>query len=318
MRRSAIAVLTCVVSMGAGAHPGNGIDVAPDGTVYFADVARQTIWRLDPSGSLEELVTDRWTHSLDLAPDGTLYYEREVVTNGVAPASFWRIRPDGTHERLIPPQSDRRQFAGGDFGVDHEGSVYYAHNVRGADDRWRTLIMRRTMGGEVEAFTGLGDGELYQDGDAGIATIRIVTGMDMGPDGALYFADRDHIRRVEIGGEHAGRISTIASGLIDQRPHNPPDRRSPPTTRNRLYGIKVDVDGSVLVAYQAGRRVMRVAPSGEVEVVHESEGRWSPIGVAPHEGDVYILEVGDGSIEDLRVLRCDPDGETEIVARLSR
>ena len=69
--------MASLVTGSALAHPGNGIVVAKDGTVYFADVTNETIWKLTPDGKLSPLVRNRWTHSLFLAPDGTLYYERE-------------------------------------------------------------------------------------------------------------------------------------------------------------------------------------------------------------------------------------------------
>jgi hypothetical protein len=290
------------------AHPGNGIVVGDDGAIHFADVGRETIWHLDPDGALTPRVRDRWTHCLFLAPDGTLYYEREEPGEGVAPCSFWRIAPDGTHERLIEPQRDRRQFSGGDFVVDASGAVYYPYSVRHAEGGWRTQIMRRTPKGDVRTFTGLGDGPRFTDGGPHIATIRIVTAMAMGPDGHIYFCDRHHVRRIQIEGENAGAVTTIASNLIEEAPSDPPERRGPSTTINRLYGIAVADNGDVIVAYQAGRRVLRVAPDGEVESIHASDGRWSPIGVATRDDDVYVLEVADASIEQLRVVRLSPDG----------
>ena len=308
MRIMAALGIVCLLAVAVSAHPGNGIAVAPDGTVYFADVGRETIWKLGPERELTPLVRNRWTHSLFLRKDGTLFYEREEPVEGVAPCSFWRITPEGVHERLIPPQHDRRNFSGAEFVVDDDGNVYYAHNVRDQDNKWRTRIMCRTPGGEVRPFTGMGDGPLFRDGGPNTSTIRIVTAMAMGPDGAIYFADRDHIRRVVLDGEEAGTVTTIAVGLIDDRPREPPQRRGPPTTINRLYGMCVEASGDVLVAYQAGRRVMRVSSDGHVENVYQTRGRWSPLGVAAMDGTVYVLEVGDRSIEDLRVVTFSEDG----------
>jgi sugar lactone lactonase YvrE len=121
---------------------------------------------------------------------------------------------------------------------------------------------------------------------------------------------------METTGESAGRITTVASGLIDQDPRDPPHRRGPSMTINRLYGLAVDESGEVFVAYRAGRRVMRVSPEGELETLHESEGRWSPIGVAVHNKAVYVLEVSDKSIEQLRVLRIPAEGKAETVVTL--
>ncbi len=92
----------CVsVSAVALAHPGDGIVVAPDGTIYFTDVGRKIIWKLSPDGTLSPAARDRWTHGLLLAADGTLYYEREVQRGDAFPASFWKMTPDGEQVRLI-------------------------------------------------------------------------------------------------------------------------------------------------------------------------------------------------------------------------
>jgi len=292
-------------------HPGSGIAVRDDGTVIFTDISRRTIWEVAPGGEPVALVRDRWTHSLMLGPDGALYYEREEPVEGVAPCSFWRLGEDGAHERLIAPTRERRAFAGTVFALDAEMNVYYPHMER-VDGGWRARIMQRTPGGVVSAFTGLGDGALYADGGPGESTVRIVTAMASAPDGSVYFTDLHHVRRVETGGPDAGAITTVASGLIDEDPEDPPERRGPSTTINRLYGLAVDDNGSVFVAYQAGRRVTRVSAGGEAETLRESGRRWSPLGVALRGDEVYVLEVADGGIGALRVVRV-VDGEAEVV-----
>lgn len=297
-------------------HPGAGIVVRPDGTVCFTDISRRTIWQVAPDGARSALVQGTWTHSIALGPDGAIYYEREETADGPAPSSFWRIAPREQPERLIAPQPDRAVFGGAEFVIDSEGKIYFPHSVRDASGSWRAQIMRRTPQGESLPFSGMGDGPLFTDGDATEATIRIVTAMAPGPDDSVYFADRDHIRRIDTSGDSAGRITTIASGLIDDKPRNPPHTRGPSTTINRLYGLAVDERGEVFVAYQAGRRVIRVSPQGELETLHESDGRWSPIGVAVHGEAVCVLEVSDRSIEHLRVLRIPAQGDPETVVTL--
>ena len=314
MRTFLIAWIAAAISLTAAAHPGSGVVVTPDGAVYFSDVSRRTIWHVPLGGEPAPLVQNSWTHTMALASDGSLYYEREEPAQGPAPTSLWRITPDGVRTRLIPPQQDRSMFSGPDFAIDHEGNVYFAHSVRNALNEWRAQIMRRTPQGEVRPLTGLGDGPLYTDGKPDAATIRIVTAMAAGPDGSVYFADRDHVRRIETTGDRAGHVTTLASGLIDAAPKNSPHRSGPATTINRLYGIAVDASGDICVAYQAGRRVLRVSPNGEAEVVHRSESDWSPIGVAARDGAVYVLEVRDGAIERLRVLRLERNGEPRVIA----
>jgi sugar lactone lactonase YvrE len=54
---AAFAFAVLAVLQPAVAHPGNGIVVAPDGTVYFADVHHETIWKVVPDGA--PVVADR-------------------------------------------------------------------------------------------------------------------------------------------------------------------------------------------------------------------------------------------------------------------
>lgn len=316
MRRSLLAWLVLTLFSTALAHPGAGIVVRPDGTVVFTDISRLTIWEITPGGERSALVQETWTHSIALGHDGALYYEREETADGPAPSSFWRIAPGARPERLIAPQPDRTVFGGAEFVIDSTGNIYFPHSVRHTDGGWRTHIIRRTPEGESRPFSGLGDGALFTDGAANESTVRIVTAMAPGPNESVYFADRDHIRRLDTTGDNAGRITTIASGLIDDKPRNPPHRRGPSTTINRLYALAIDDSGDAIVAYQAGRRVIRVSPDGQHDTVHESAGRWSPIGVAVHRDAVYVLEVSDRSIEDLRVLRIPAGGDPETIVTL--
>lgn len=315
MNRLLASVLVLFCAAVSAAHPGSGIAVERDGTIIVTDIASRTIWSCAPDAEPEPLVRNRWTHGIQLDEDGTFYYEREEPVEGVAPCSFWRITPEGEHERLIAPQQDRREFAGEPFAV-VESDVYYAYTVR-VRGAWRTRIMKRVLdGGEVTEFAARGDGGLFLDGAPDTATVRIITAMTPGPDGRVYFTDRDHVRYFETAGEHAGRITTLAEGLIDEHPEDPPETRGPSTTINRLYALAVVADGSVVVAYQAGRRVIRIAPDGTVSTLYESDAAWSPIGVALREDDVYVLDVADTSIAQMRVTRLAADGASEVVMRL--
>lgn len=281
-----VSLLMCVsVSAVAVAHPGDGIVVTPDGTIYFTDVVRKVIWKLSTDGTLSPAKRDRWTHSLFLAADGTLYYEREVQRGDAWLMSFWKMSPDGQHVRLIEPQLDGRQFGGGPFVVDDEGSVYYGNHP--ARER-RALLMKRTPQGEVSVLTGLGTGELHQDGPRDRATIRIITAMTRGPQGAIYFTDRHHVRCVTDD----GKVTTVVSGLLDEKPADPPQKRGPATTINRLYGLTVGKDGTIYVAYHSGRRVIRIDAQEKISTAYETSRPWAPVGVAVAGTTLYVLESG--------------------------
>ncbi len=290
-------------------HPGSGLEVAGDGTVYLADVGSETIWRISPEGDVSPLVTDSWTHELQLDGDGGLVYEREHAGSEQAPQSLRRLDAEGNERVLIAPPPDRGRFGSNAFARLADGSVVFAHTVRGEDGQWRAVIRQRDAddhdGSSVRTIAGtLGTG-LYADGPGERATFRMIVNMRPLPDGSVLLLDRDRVRKLVIGDGGACSVSTIGPSLIDEAPDDPPFRGGPETTWNRLYGLATDTDGNVLVTYFAGRRVVRVEPDGEVSTIHSSDGGWAPIGVAVGpEGIVHVSEISDRGSR-LRVLRIE-------------
>ena len=99
-----------------------------------------------------------------------------------------------------------------------------------------------------------------------------------------------------------------------------------PAWEEDLLGLAVAADGTVYAADYGGRRVLRVAPSGEARTLHQGGRYWSPTGVAVAGEEVYILEqprkplaalANAGIGPYLRVLRITPgSGEPVSLARL--
>jgi len=52
------------------AHPGWGIETDNGGHIYFSDVQRNIIWRVDPDGGLHPLLSGVHSHQLFLTEDG--------------------------------------------------------------------------------------------------------------------------------------------------------------------------------------------------------------------------------------------------------
>ncbi len=273
----------------ADAHPANGIAIDRNGNVYFADVAKTTIWKLDADGKLTAYVENSWTHGIQLETDGTLYYERELEVSGVAPCELNRITPSGKREKVIPPAKNRADFSGAPFVRLGDGSVLFAHSIRDDEGRGRAAIRRRGPDGKITTLAGAKQGPLYVDGAAHQATFRMITDMKLGPDGQIYLLDRDRLRRMSL----EGRTDTLARDLLDKAPLDPPQKTGPPTTINRLYGLAFGAENNVFIAYHAGRRVIRVTPSGEVSSVLSAKRPWAPVGVAVGGGNLYVLEVHD-------------------------
>jgi len=301
------------------AHPGSGLEVAADGTIYLADVGSETIWRVAPDGSVSPLVTNSWTHEMQLLDDGTLVYEREHTGYEQAPQSLRTIAPDGKREVLIQPPPDRGCFGSNAFCRGPDGVVTFAHTVRGDDGRWRAIIRQRDAddhdGSRVRTVAGATKGDLYLDGPAMEATFRMIVDMRLLADGTIVLLDRDRVRRMTPNDDGSFTVTTQGPSLIEERPADPPTRGGPETTWNRLYGLAVDAEGNALVAYFAGRRVLRITPNGTLGTLHTSDDDWAPLGVAiGPNGIVHVSEISDRGGR-LRVLQVK-DGEAAVVASI--
>ena len=285
-----IAVLPALPVAG---HPGSGLEVGPDGTVVFSDIFRRTIWRLAPDGTLSAAVTATWTHEFQFDAHGVLIFEREG-DGDPAPQSLWRLTPDGQTHRLLPPTADRMLFGGTALAMDGDSAIFFAVVARGDENQWYAQVRRRELddasGDRVTVYAGALAGVQANDGDRHRATFRMITDMRLHPDGSLWLLDRDRLRIISPD----GLVSTRGPVLIDADPTDPPFRSGPSTTWNRLYGLAAARDGSAYVGYSAGRRVLRIAPSGEVDVAYRCEAGWSPVGVAvAANGGLVVSEVSD-------------------------
>ncbi|UYV11499.1 MAG: hypothetical protein NCW75_09320 [Phycisphaera sp.] len=301
------------------AHPGSGLEVAADGTMYVADVGSETIWRVAPDGSVSPLVTNSWTHEMQLLADGTLLYEREHTGYEQAPQSLRTIAPDGQRAVLIQPPPDRGRFGSNAFCRGPNGVVTFAHTVRGEDGKWRAIIRQRDAddhdGSRVRTVAGATEGGLYLDGPAMEATFRMIVDMRLLADGTIVLLDRDRVRRMTPTEDGSFTVTTQGPSLIDAKPADPPTRGGPETTWNRLYGLAVDAEGNALVAYNAGRRVLRIAPDGTLTTLHTSDDDWAPVGVAiGPSGRVHISEISDRGGR-IRVARVE-NGEASVVASI--
>lgn len=305
------------------AHPGSGLEVSADGTIYVADVGSETIWRVAPDGSVSPLVTNSWTHEFHLMEfgddAGTLVYEREHLGYEQAPQSLRTISPDGERDVLIQPPPDRGRFGSNAFCRGPDGVVTFSHTVRGDDGKWREVIRQRDAddhdGSRVRTIAGATGGEFYLDGPAMEATFRRIMDMRLLADGTIVLLDRDRVRRMTPTEDGSFTVTTQGPSLIDEKPADPPTRGGPETTWNRLYGLAVDEQGNAIVAYNAGRRVLRITPDGTLTTLHTSEDNWAPVGVAVGpNGRMHISEIADRGGR-IRVLRVE-DGEASVVASI--
>lgn len=300
-------------AVGAWAHPSWGIVVDRRDQVYFSDL--ETIWKIDAAGRLTVLRAGdpgrRHTHELAGDEGGNLYglddsYVPERQTSLYA---VWKMTPDGAFTYLVAPTASMPR--GMSIWRDRGGNTYAVEQNNNL--KRETLLIKRTPGGE--AFVLAGGAYGHADGKGARARFRSIVGMAFGPEGALYLADVASVRRVTPD----GTVSTLADGLdVKGVDPNPAEGEA---SWGGLMGLTVGARGEVYVADYRNRRVLKIAPGGEVSTAARTERPWAPTGVALSEGgDLYVLEFGPtpANANTPRVRKLSPDGRVVTLAIVGR
>ncbi|MGH7638374.1 MAG: hypothetical protein ACREOK_12060 [Gemmatimonadaceae bacterium] len=270
---AAILTLTSIPAR-AHAHPGAGIVVDRTGTVYFVVLGSSHLMKWRTGEKATVFVSDdriRLPHHLTHGRDGFIY----VVSDD--DGRVFRVDGAGGLQlhfdtRSARPSRQSRQSrlqigAWGDpFTVDSVGNIY------GLGDGDVSVLVRVSLNGTVVPIAaGTRFGELH------------FRGMAIGPDGALYLTDASRVWRIR--GDSAEAI--VPRGVTLAFPD----------------GIALEEAGNIYVADVEARRVVRLAPDGEVNTpayLAEMEFR-GPTGVAARSDTVYVLDNAPGSTAVWRV-----------------
>jgi sugar lactone lactonase YvrE len=274
-------VAVLVIAGVAEAHEGWGVVVHPDGTIYFADIPTNTIWRVKPDGRLEVAIPDRHSHALVRTDDGSIYGTHEYTPQ--RPGFVWRLAPHG-EVTTIATTSRAFEASLHPFLIGADGTLYSTNAYAGPQGPHRLLC--RSPSGEVSVV---------------IPQARGIDGLAFGPDQSIYFTDTVALRLVQTD----GKVVTIADSLTE------------PSWGEDLMGLEVDAAGNAYVSDYSGARVLYVNRQGGRTPVFESSWPWSPTGVIHHESAMLVLEhlrmpyvvlgnIGIGPY--IRILRVERDG----------
>lgn len=300
-------------------RPAREIAVGPDGSVYFSDEDNARLRRLRLDGTVETIAgTGVEAYSGDGGPavDADISRARglEVLDDGtIIFADAWnhvlrRIGPDGTIETICGtgvagfngdglPALETEIERPNDVAVGPDGLVYFT-------DGRNHRIRRIGADGLVTTLAGTGEETYGGDGGPAIeARLDSPSGIDFGPDGALYVADEDNHRVRRIVG---GTIETVVgrgeaeAGLDDV----PPLEASLSGPRDLAFGP----DGTLYIADTDNHRVAMVRPGGHFRVLAGSgaagyvgDGGPAPLALldAPKgitvgaDGTVYVGDTGN-------------------------
>jgi RHS repeat-associated protein len=152
-----------------------GLELAPDGSIYFADQASDRIRRIKPGGTI-----------VTVAGSGTPGIDSFGFAGDGGPATLPKLH------------------APFDVALAPDGSLYIA-------DLNNRRIRRVDPAGTIETFAGTGaDGASGDGGPATLAELRAPRSVAFGPDCALYVADyaARNVRRIDA----TGIITTVAGG----------------------------------------------------------------------------------------------------------
>ncbi|MEJ7758249.1 MAG: hypothetical protein WKF55_01525 [Gemmatimonadaceae bacterium] len=296
--------LFCATAGKLDAHEGWGIVVDAHERVYVADIPANTIWRISPDGRTEPIVRGVHSHALALGFDGFVY-GTDVAISGSS-RTVWRLDMTGGLSDLRAPGSEHALDLQ-PFLIAKNGDVYSISRYEPkppADGRSLYLLRRNHMGG-VDTLAGGKVG--YADGVGRAARFSGIDGMAWLPDGRIALVDGARIRAMATDGS----VSTLSGELTRQQ------------WDQDLMGLFVSVDGQILVADFAQRRLLQLV-NGRTRTVFSSGFFWSPTGVTQTANGIYLLEhlraplgiLGDLKIGPyLQVRRIADDRRTVVLSR---
>jgi RHS repeat-associated protein len=211
------------------------VDVAPDGSVYFADTYNSRVYRVAPSGIIDVFAGNgSWDGSARSGDDG--------------PATGAPMDPVAS-------------------AVGPDGSVYIVDN-----DNHR--IRRVTPDGTIHTVAGTGVcGETGDGGPAAQARLCYPTDVAFGPDGSMYISDSPRIRKVSPDGMMstvAGFLNSPDCFDLFYDQDDPMCGEGEPATEIPMYGVSdlhVGPDGLLYFAQKGLDVVRRIEPDGTVRTL---------------------------------------------------
>ncbi|MEX1182453.1 MAG: hypothetical protein WEF86_04405 [Gemmatimonadota bacterium] len=272
----------------------SGIVAAADGTVYFVDSFRNTVWKVHAGEAATVFVAGRNGQALQLDADGNLYGMHEHDDDVV----LWRADAAGTVTAVARPHVPAH------FG--HAFVLADNGDIIGSSGTGRRSGVRLWRANDRERHLLAGGEWGFQDGAGAEARFFPIGGMARAPGGGLVVTSGATIRRVAPDGS----VTTVAAGQPLLSPKRSFLSRLFGDVQGHLTGVAVGDSGEIYVTNSARGAVMRVDRNGEVVELSNASDGWSPTGVAAAGGSVYVLEYGPG----VRVRRIDAAGRSVILA----
>lgn len=297
MRRHISSVLYLFVLLYSSiiAHPANGVIEDQNGNVFFADVGKNIIWKIDTAGKTTEYITGVHSHDFWLDSLNQLHGEHLEYNSGEQTFyySYW-IKPSNDTLRWEHPpiKNDQRPLV-----YDKKGNGYMwrgNNNTRDHSELWQL-----TSRGDWKKLCGSKYG--HADGDSATALLDAVGDLFVTDSGDLYLTDLRSIRLWKDGKLTTLYRETDTTGLLKN---------------SSLFGIYVTENGPILSTNYGNQNVLIWSHSSVLTELYPSDSTWSPTGVTMRaNGNVLILE-GSYETDDhlkVRVIELSESGAKRVL-----
>jgi YD repeat-containing protein len=255
----------------------NDIAVAPDGRVALGDSTLAQVSVIELDGTLSTLVENVGTTGLDYGPDGSLWLAGGTRVHRLRPTGELETYGDSLAHRGDggPVDADSVRFGPlGDVAAAPDGSVYV---LQGGTTVWSSLcglaiglfdwcnkVRRIGPDGTLAtvAGTGPGSGSTGDGGPARLAGLADAVALAVGPDGSVYVAEVDRIRRITPD----GIIRRIAGvGGVGYSGDGGPALGAQLSVATG--SLRIAADGSIYFGQASTPAVRRIDPSGVIRTV---------------------------------------------------
>lgn len=316
LRAALTGVALLLLAAAAPAQSAWGVAVLPSGTIYFSDIDRDQVWRIEPGGKPSVVLTHTHCHSLVSGYDGSVYGEAVGLGRGSDTLGVWQMTPGGRLQYLQAPTPRPSP------------SIWIVHDRAGNGYAWQreservSQILKRTPEGGVSVLAGGAWGNANGRGSA--ARFAQVGGMAVTASGTLYVTDSGNLRRIQPD----GTVESLARNIVGIGPGGLPGDFG---LFNHSQGVVVDPQENVYVVDRYRLRVIRWDAARGASVVYNSPGygrwlasqglTWFPTGVAvAADGQLYVMETfplprfGIDLLGAPRILKLRPDGSAQRIA----
>ncbi|HEX7681630.1 MAG TPA: NHL repeat-containing protein [Thermoanaerobaculia bacterium] len=248
-----------------------GVAVDGSGNVYVSEYFNNTIRRITRTGIVTTLAgnpgspgstdgtggTARFFHPFALTVDGSgnvyvgdtgNYTIRKITPAGMVSTLAGTVGISGSADGT--GSSAQFHFLFGGLAVDSGGNVYLGDDYNGTIRKLTPTGIVTTLAGTVSSFGSI-------DGTGSAARFGGQGGMTIDDNGNLYVGDSGTIRRITS----AGTVTTLA-GTASAYGYT--DGIGAAARFNGIYGVAIDVNGTLYIADQINSTIRKMTPSGVV------------------------------------------------------